>query len=64
MKLYCDNKSANPYPNNPLYHERTKNIEVDCHFLCEKVESKEVITLFVRSQDQLVDIFTNTLGRN
>jgi hypothetical protein len=38
-----------------------KHIEIDCHFVREKLQAKEIETLFVRSEDQLADIFTKRL---
>jgi hypothetical protein len=45
-------------------HERTKHIELDCHFIREKVQSKEIETPFVKSEDQLADIFIKGLRVN
>ncbi|RVX11393.1 Retrovirus-related Pol polyprotein from transposon RE1 [Vitis vinifera] len=47
---------------NPVFHERTKHIEVDCHFIREKIASGCVATSFVNSNDQLADIFTKSLS--
>nr|KYP34329.1 Copia protein [Cajanus cajan] len=46
---------------NPVFHERTKHIEVDCHFVREKLLSKEIVIEFVTSNEQLADVMTKSL---
>lgn len=64
MRLYCDNKSAISIAHNPVQHDRTKHIEVDRHFIKEKLDSGLICTSYVSSQDNLADIVTKGLNSN
>ena len=64
MRLYCDNKSSISIAHNPMQHDRTKHIEVDRHFIKEKLDSGLICTPYVSSQDNLADILTKGLNSN
>jgi histone deacetylase 1/2 len=59
--VYCDNVSACYMSANPVQHRRTKHIEIDIHFVREKVALGEVRVLHVPTTSQFADIFTKGL---
>lgn len=60
-ELMCDNKAAISISENPVQHDRTKHVEVDRHFIKEKLEGGLIDIPFVKSEDQLADILTKAV---
>ena len=60
--LCIDNKSAIEISQNPVYHRQTKHIEVCYHFIQNCVEEDKVKVKYIRTVDQLADLFTKPLG--
>jgi len=59
--IWCDQLGATYLSTNPIFHARTKHVEVDYHFVCDRVAKKEIQIHFVPFRDQLADVFTKPL---
>jgi hypothetical protein len=59
--LWCDNIGATYLLANPIFHRRTKHVEVDYHFVRERVASRQLEVRFISSKDQTADIMTKPL---
>ena len=61
--LYYDDQSAIHIAHNDIFHERTKHIEIDCHFICYHLVHGALKFFSVSCKDQLADIFTKSLPK-
>ena len=62
--LYVDNQSAIHLVRNPVFHKRTKHIDVHFHFIREKVNEGKIRVEYVPSENQRADMFTKALPRD
>ena len=60
-RVYCDNVSAVYLSTNPVQHQRTKHVEIDLHFVRDRVAVGDVRVLHVPTTSQFADIFTKGL---
>jgi hypothetical protein len=60
--LYCDNKVTINIANNLVQHDRTKYVEIDRHFIKDKLDEGIVCMSFVGTKEQIADVFTKRLN--
>ncbi|XP_040933766.1 secreted RxLR effector protein 161-like [Gossypium hirsutum] len=62
IPLYCDNQSAIRLAENPVFHARTKHVEVHYHFVKEKVIHDKIELSYVKTDNQVANLFTKGLS--
>uniref|UniRef100_A0A803PM38 Integrase catalytic domain-containing protein n=1 Tax=Cannabis sativa TaxID=3483 RepID=A0A803PM38_CANSA len=59
--IWCDNMGASALASNPVYHARTKHIEIDIHFVRDKIIEKKLEVRYIPSSEQIADCLTKSL---
>jgi hypothetical protein len=61
--LHANNTSATQIATNPVFHERTKHIEVDYHYICEALDHNILTLPYISTEHHTADVFTKALSR-
>jgi hypothetical protein len=61
--IHCDNQSCIKLSENPVFHDRSKHIEIRYHFICDWVQRGAVQLQYISTDEQVADILTKALPR-
>ena len=61
-KILCDNQSCIKLSENHVFHDRSKHIDIRCHFIRDYVQRGDVQLKYIPTGKQVVDILTKALG--
>jgi hypothetical protein len=60
--IYCDNQSCLKLTENPVFHDRSKHIEMKYHFIRDLVQKGAIKLQYIRTEEQIADILTKPLS--
>ena len=61
--IHCDNQSCIRLSKHPVFHERSKHIEIKYYFIRDEVQEGEVKLEYIPTDEQTADILTKPLSR-
>jgi hypothetical protein len=61
--IYCDNQSCVKLSENPVFHDRSKHIEIEYYFLHDRVQRGEVVLQYIFTDEQITDILVKPLSK-
>jgi hypothetical protein len=61
--IHCDNQSCVKLFENPVFHDRSKHIEIKYHYIRDMVQKKTVHVQYLSTHEQIADIFTKPLAK-
>ena len=62
-KVYSNNRAAISIAHNPILHDRTTHVEVDKHYIKEKIENGQICMNYIPTGEQLADVLTKGLPK-
>jgi hypothetical protein len=61
--IHCDNQSCVKLSENPVFHDRSKHIEIKYHYIRDMVQRKTIHVQYLPTHEQITDIFTKPLAK-
>jgi hypothetical protein len=60
--ILCDNQSCIKMTENPVFHDRSKHIEIRYHFICDMVQRGALKLQYISTDEQVADVMTKPLS--
>ena len=61
-EIYCDNQSCIELTENPVFHDKSKHIEIKYHYIRDMVQRGAVKLQYVPKEEQVADVLTKPLS--